>query len=284
MSFKLNESLSGISLSMLIPLWARSEDFRSENILKDHFSAKFANDIEFDFESFNSLPGYTVGLTKRVITARTIMLDNLFHDYLKFYDKPVVFNLGCGMQSRPHRLIGKYKAWYDVDFPEVVELNRNVQPSLPNRYYIESDIMDEEWLLAAENEKNVLLMAEGILMYFSPEKVKEFFKKIEKRLLWANFFLEVLGAGAVGYKHPMMKKIGKASPYKWGIDYSDQIVDYADLFMYKSEHNVLDFKTDYIGSWARVATRFPFLKRHYGTTVIWGSFVEKANELTRSLG
>ncbi|MGN6956123.1 class I SAM-dependent methyltransferase, partial [Neisseria sp. P0015.S004] len=75
--------------------------------------------------------------------------------------------IGAGLDARYERL-GKPRitAWYDLDLPEVIEVRRMLLSESDN-HYLGASMFDEAWMnTVAAHGKPVLLVIEGVLMYF----------------------------------------------------------------------------------------------------------------------
>jgi hypothetical protein len=58
-----------------------------------------------------------------------------------------VLHLGCGLDTRFHRMAPPPAVrWYDVDYPEVIELRRRLFPERPGYAAIGSSVTELAWL------------------------------------------------------------------------------------------------------------------------------------------
>ena len=68
-------------------------------------------------------------------------------DYLAGHPDAVVLHLGCGLDSRVYRLDPPPAvSWFDVDFPDVIELRRRLYPERAGYQTIGSSLADLGWV------------------------------------------------------------------------------------------------------------------------------------------
>jgi len=82
--------------------------------------------VDYDFEELQ-VPRQTLVTS----AMRAKKLDEYVSDYLDRAENPLVLHLGCGLDSRVLRVGHHRGQWYDLDYPDVIDLRR--------RFYSESD-------------------------------------------------------------------------------------------------------------------------------------------------
>jgi O-methyltransferase involved in polyketide biosynthesis len=55
--------------------------------------------------------------------------------------------------------------WYNIDFENVIKLREKLIEKNERVYNISSSALDFKWIDEIENKENVLIIAEGFLMY-----------------------------------------------------------------------------------------------------------------------
>ena len=120
------KKIKGVSKTLLIPLRGRYlETKRDGGIVDDPKSIEIIDAIEHDFTEVE-LPW--VG--QIMVSARTEILDEATKKFLTQYPDSVVVNLGCGLDTRIHRVDNGLVLWYDLDLPECIKL-RGVMEHAP---------------------------------------------------------------------------------------------------------------------------------------------------------
>ncbi|WP_241564411.1 class I SAM-dependent methyltransferase [Nonomuraea polychroma] len=97
---------------------------------------------------------------------RARFIDRWAAEFLATHPDATVLHLGCGLDTRFHRLAPPPTVrWYDVDYPEVVELRGRLFPERPGYTMIGSSVTELTWLDQVPADRPVLVVAEGLLYY-----------------------------------------------------------------------------------------------------------------------
>ena len=119
----------------------------------------------------------------------------------------IIIHLGCGLDSRINRVKNKPKKWYDLDFPDVIELRRKYYEE--NEYYtmLSSSVTDYNWLDSVDySDENVLVLAEGLSMYLSENDIKNLIECFRKKFRKTTFVFDAYSPFAAKmskYKNPI---------------------------------------------------------------------------------
>jgi len=129
--------------TLLITLYARALDSRSMgSILSDRFADDVVSRIDYDFAKLKVGRDSVAGAAMR---ART--LDGWTSIFLAENPDATVLHLGCGLDSRVYRIAPPATVrWFDLDFPEVIELRRRLCPQRDGYCMIGSSVTDLHWL------------------------------------------------------------------------------------------------------------------------------------------
>jgi len=77
------------------------------------------------------------------------------------------------MDSRVFRVIRLHCPWFDVDYPDVIDLRRQLFPERGASYHLIGAPLDElRWLDQVPRDRPGLFIAEGVLHYLSETEVK----------------------------------------------------------------------------------------------------------------
>src|ERR1700682_395937 len=78
--------------------------------------------------------------------------------------------LCCGLDARFFRLDpGPGVEWYDVDYPDVVDLRRQLYPTRDHYHLVAASVTDPAWLTDIPGDRPVLAIGEGLTMYLTME-------------------------------------------------------------------------------------------------------------------
>lgn len=191
-------SISDVSSTMLITLYARARESISSNpIITDSKAVEMLEIIKKEIadsenpihkkilkNKYNPKLSVTMALRSRCF-------DRYVSDFLLKHPEGTVINLGCGLDTRFYRIDNGKVIWYDIDFPEVIELRKRFMEENSRHFFIGRSILDREWLAEVRTEGPYLILAEGVFMYLTEPDVKGLFSIIWNDLGSAEIVCEV---------------------------------------------------------------------------------------------
>ena len=191
-------SISELSSTMLITLYARARESLSENpIIKDPKAVEMIEIIRKEIagsdnpihkkilkDSYNPKLAVTMALRSR-------RFDRYVTDFLSENPRGTVINLGCGLDTRFYRIDNGTVTWYDIDFPEVIELRKRFMEENERHFFIGDSILNPEWMSRVKTEGPYLILAEGVFMYLTEVDVRELFSTFQKVFGSAEIVCEV---------------------------------------------------------------------------------------------
>jgi len=172
-------NLQGIARTLLVPLACRAlEASRPDAIIHDPRSV----------EVFNALGGsrdFLLGMSGHDLFAsvmRVRQFDTYARGFLARYPAGWVVDIGCGLDTRFHRLDDGQMTWLGVDLPEVIRLRRQWLPDGERHTTLAQSMFDLTWLDAvAQSGQPAIFLAEGVFPYFSAQDVKPLLLEMVKR-------------------------------------------------------------------------------------------------------
>lgn len=82
-----------------------------------------------------------------IIATRAATFDQLTTRYLADHPDATVLDVGCGMDSRAFRVNPPSSVqWYDVDYPDVIDLRRQLFPERNAYHLVPAPLSDLRWL------------------------------------------------------------------------------------------------------------------------------------------
>lgn len=217
MQGKIEHKLTDVPETMLITLWAKAEESkRSDALLYDKKAVEIIENIDYDFSKFKKAKGSQVGCC-----IRASLIDKEISNFLVQYPDAVVIQLGAGLDARYERL--HYPAithWYDLDLDDSIALRRRFLTESERNTYIVSSMFDYGWMeIVNAHGKQVLIILEGVLMYFSPEEVEAFFNELCLRFHNVTVLFDMLCFALVGRTkhHDTLSKVGENVEFKWSL-------------------------------------------------------------------
>ena len=121
--------------TLFITLYAKALDSRSPNsILHDRAADEILRRLDLD-------PSKYKGFGPEIIVVRARQMDRWTTEFLRKNDNAVILNLGCGLDTRYVRIQpGAAVDWYDLDYPEVIELRKQFYFIQPGYHMIASSV------------------------------------------------------------------------------------------------------------------------------------------------
>ena len=130
-----SQTLSGVSETLLITLYLRAmESQRPDALIKDEKAMELVTRMSYDFDRVRQIP--LSEANKLVIILRNREFDRYARDFLRRHPDAVVVHIGCGLDSRFERVDNGQVEWYDLDFPDVIELRRKLLGGEEARYHL----------------------------------------------------------------------------------------------------------------------------------------------------
>jgi O-methyltransferase involved in polyketide biosynthesis len=192
------QTMLDVSGTMLITLYARARETQSRNpIISDLKAVEMIELIKKEIidsdnpihrkiikDKYNSKLAVCMALRSR-------RFDKYVLDFLFMYPEGTVINLGCGLDTRFDRVDNGKVIWFDIDFPEVIELRRRFFKENSRHHFIEDSILNSEWIKKVKTGGPYLILAEGVFMYLTESDVKDLLHKFLIDLGFADIVCEV---------------------------------------------------------------------------------------------
>lgn len=230
------EKISGVPETLLIPLRGRYlETKRNDGFINDPKSVEIVDTIDHDF-SADELPWEG----QIVMAARTEILDEVTRKFL--YENPdsVVVNLGCGLDTRVHRVDNGRVLWYELDLCECIEIRERFFQETDRIKFIAKSVLDFSWVDDIAKDRKHLFIAEGLLNYFSEEDVKTIVAEIQKNFPDAEFVFEAYSK-LITYSWHRTGQIRNAfSLFKWGVSTGKKMEKWGHGIQFLKDWHYLD--------------------------------------------
>jgi O-methyltransferase involved in polyketide biosynthesis len=206
-------SISDVSSTMLITLYARARESSSPDpIIRDPKAVEMVEIIKKEIagsdnpihkkilkDKYNQKLSVTMSLRSR-------RFDLYVTEFLSKYPEGTIINLGCGLDTRFYRTDNGKVKWYDIDFPEVIELRERFMEGNQRHFFIGDSILSQDWIANVKTGGPYLILAEGVFMYLTEKDVKELLNTIQKELGLAEIVCEVTNRYWVDrMKNPWMR-------------------------------------------------------------------------------
>jgi len=213
--------------TMLMMLSSKAIQSRWKNpILADPWAEEAMRHIDYDMSK--TLKGVASwGMWKEVgctiIATRAATFDLLTSRYLADHPDASVLHLGCGMDSRVFRVDPPANVqWFDVDYPDVIDLRRQLFPERGASYHLIGAPLDDlTWLDQVPRDRPGLFIAEGVLHYLSETEVKALLNAVVAHFPGGQLIFDICNPWIV--KRAGSNVGGTGATYKWGLDDPEDI-------------------------------------------------------------
>jgi methyltransferase (TIGR00027 family) len=208
--------------TMLMTLSGRAIQSQWKNpILRDPWAEEVMRHIDYDLsKQLTGVASWSMwkDIGPTIIATRAATFDLLTTRFLADHPDATVLHVGCGMDSRVFRIDPPAGVqWFDVDFPDVIALRRQLFPERDATYHmIGAQLNDLRWMDDAPRDRPGLFIAEGVLMYLSEAEVKALLNAVVDHFPGGQMIFDVV--------HPFILKSagsnvgGTGATYKWSLD------------------------------------------------------------------
>ncbi|WP_217577966.1 class I SAM-dependent methyltransferase [Mesorhizobium sp. GbtcB19] len=159
--------LTGAKETLLMTLYGKALESRLPNsLLQDRFADEAVKKIDYDFSRLKVDGNLGVGFAIRAKT-----LDAQVGDFLARNPDAIVLHLGCGLDTRVFRVDPPRGVdWFDVDYPEVIELRRRLYPPRERYHLAGSSVTEPGWLADVPRNRPTIVVAEGLAPYLAADE------------------------------------------------------------------------------------------------------------------
>jgi O-methyltransferase involved in polyketide biosynthesis len=218
---KLHVDLSGAPQTMLATFYAKALDADlAKPILGDRFAKEIVERIDYDWKKTA-----ITAANSPSVTTRTAHFDHWAQQFLAAHSEAIVLHLGCGLDARYFRLDpGPGVEWYDVDYPDVADLRRQLFPNRDHYHVVAASVTDPAWLQDIPADRPVLALGEGLTMYLTEDDGVALFRRIVDQ--FPSGELQFDAFNRLGIKSQWMNAVVRRSgaTLSWGIDRPDDII------------------------------------------------------------
>jgi O-methyltransferase involved in polyketide biosynthesis len=140
--------------------------------------------------------------------------------------------------------------WFDVDFPEVIDLRKSFFSNHDGYKMISSSVTELNWLEQIPRDKPSMILAEGMLEYLCEEDVRELLNRLTNHFSQGQIAFDVMSSFAVKSGKDNLKE-ATGAVHKWTVDdiqdvenLDPQLQRIANLSIFTSKYvQKLPFKT-----------------------------------------
>jgi O-methyltransferase involved in polyketide biosynthesis len=205
-------TLTGVPRTMLLTTRSRVEEHaHPERLFQDPLAVDWWQSIEWDAE----LDRFYDPIVQFSGAHRAKLFDQIVERHLQAHPEGIVVELGAGLSTRFHRVGQACRCWIDLDLPEVTALKEHLNAGSEHHRLMAQSALEFSWLdqLPPVAPQQLLVIAEGLLMYFTFAQVTSLVEQLRQRYPGATLAFDVLGGLSKGRTSKILATLG--APLQW---------------------------------------------------------------------
>lgn len=142
--------------------------------------------------------------------------------------------------------------WYDIDYQNVIKLRSLFYTQSKKYKMIESSVLDYDWMEQIKVSNNILIVAEGLMMYLSETEIKDLLKQISSKFEKVHLIFDSYSKIAVKLSRIKNPVNQMGAEVKYGIDTPKDFLNlnsnlqHINTYIIKRENNNLNMLTRFI--------------------------------------
>jgi len=246
-----------------------------DSILRDEKAVEISHQLNPVFAKSSSrlLRNLAKGKVKKELVVHIILRAKKYDEYARSFliENPngIIVNIGCGMDSRFHRVDNGQMIYFDLDLPEMIAFKKQFYTETDRYHFIAASVFDYAWMdqVAKMGKRPVLFMAEGVFMYLDGEKVKDLILELQSRFPGSELVCEVVTAfltrkpwnRMVALKLNQQLGVGKGAAFTFGVQNSRELETWHAGIEYLDEWSYFDTRHPRLG-WVGTMGRIKFMR------------------------
>lgn len=245
--------LSDISATALVTLQCHAKDAASKNSILGNSKAMYWLDALAGKVGKQAQLKVNRGMVT-YIALRAKKYDDVARSFIQRYPWGCIVNIGCGFDNRFERIDNGQLNYYDLDFPEVIQLKKDLYIPFSRNQFLAYSVFDHRWFVRIK-ERPVLFLAEGVFMYCEEGDVKKLFRDLADYFGEFELFMEVFNSKwlegwrkkMVDFKLKKQLHFGDEATFRFGIPESKALEKWDNRLTFIEEWSYLDSNHPKIG-------------------------------------
>ncbi|NEP58612.1 MAG: class I SAM-dependent methyltransferase [Symploca sp. SIO2G7] len=204
--------LTGIPRTMLMTTRARVEEHQRQNgLFQDPQAAQWWQSLQWDTD----LDSIYEPIAQFSWSVRAYLFDQIAQRHIAAHKEAIAIELGAGLSTRYYRVGQDYRYWFELDLPETTAVRRQLDTETDTHRFLAQSALDLSWMeeIPVEEPQNLLIIAEGLLMYFEMSQVQSFIDQLRRRFPGATLAFDTFGKSPKSKTAKQLAQLG--APLKW---------------------------------------------------------------------
>ncbi len=251
-------ALAHVSDTGLLTLFGRALDSRTGGSIHDPLAENLAAALVPVLGQSNRplhrrlAKGQIKALLGTYMGLRARHFDDKAVDFLARHPDAVIVNLGCGIDTRFHRLRLRLQApaleVVDIDLPELIRVKQKVIAPEPGYRMVAGDVTQRAWFDELPPTRPLLFLAEGLLMYLHPQHAKALVLDLQQKAPGSELVAEVVRrrwlegwrGRILGRKLQGGHSIDESAGFRFGITGPEEVESWAEGIKSLGEWSLFD--------------------------------------------
>jgi O-methyltransferase involved in polyketide biosynthesis len=210
--------------TMLITLYSRALHNHSEDpLLRDPWAEQAIDHVDYDFSRIKLSK-----IEPLAIAIRAKQFDTWVCEWTADNPESTVLHLGCGLDSRVFRVDPPETVrWFDVDYPEVIDLRRQLYPERSGYRMLGSSLLESGWLEEIPRDLPAMIVAEGVMMYLPPDGAEALLASLVGHFPSGRVAFDALSKRGVRMAGADKAVSATGATFGWGLDDPDDVKRFA---------------------------------------------------------
>ena len=236
---------------------------RPDAMIKDEKAVELVAQGSLDFSGVRQIHMNELLNAMRIIFTRE--MDRYARDFISRHPDAVVVHIGCGLDSRFERVVehNSRVEWYDLDFPNVIDLRRKFIGDEGERYHmLACSVLDNGWLetVSIHRQRPFLFLAETVFVYFTKEQVKSLVLTLRDHFPGADLVFDGWRPFEMWLGNRYLSKSQFAGIMHWGFWHGQEIEGWSDGIHLLDDWGFFDQPEPRLASFRWMAPIFRLLK------------------------
>lgn len=206
---KLNRN--SVEHTLIIPLWTRAlAEKKLPGLLPDHDAKMILRALG---KKRPPHPLYYMQCASLTGAIRQYDLACEIKSYLANHPRATIVELGAGLSCLRRQMKIENNAWINLDLPDVIRMRNAYIPAGKNERNIACDLTSPVWLdgIPFDASKGIILLAAGVLQYFTNETVRRLVCNMAERFPGGAFVFDIVTSKGLRNGNTTVKSAGNAT-------------------------------------------------------------------------
>ncbi|MCR3720007.1 MULTISPECIES: class I SAM-dependent methyltransferase [Prauserella salsuginis group] len=227
------DHLTPMQKTLLITLKGRAVDSQGANpLLGDALATDVLGRLDYDTGSVKLMAG-----VPEAVAIRSAMLDRAVAGFVRTHPDAVVVELGSGLETRRFRVDPPQTVdWYDVDFPEVIELRERLLPDRDDAHGVGVSLLDTRWTDGIPRDRPTIVVADGVVGFLTEEQNRRLLPHITDHFASGELIFNAYSTLAARMAGRYLRTVGMPPDYRtFGIGDPQDVVALAPELTFVEE-------------------------------------------------